>query len=400
MGSNPMRVLAYCHDGVGLGHLRRTLNICQRLSADFARSTYLVATGSPYISLFSHIPGVDYLKLPALRKVAADTYIPKYLDLEEGQLQRCREALLFETVRHFDPDVLLVDKAPVGVCGELTATLKWLRRHKPQARIVFGMRDIEDEPTATVQQWSHLGVPDMLESCFDEVWVYGMRDVFDVAVEYKLSARIREKLRFMGYVARSSCAHNGCAGVTARQVLVTVGGGTDGADVLGTYLAEAASRVAQVGGRSVVVSGPDLPPDAAEILSRQAAGLSAVEWIDFAPCLCCLIRRSALAVCMGGYNTLCEIVTARRPALVIPRTRPRMEQAIRAKLWEQRGLVRVIDPAELNAHRLAEEVLAGLGRPTTADAKLLDLGGLDRVSERLAALMNGGGRRAAAVPVH
>jgi predicted glycosyltransferase len=130
-----------------------------------------------------------------------------------------------------------------------------------------------------------------------------------------------------------------------------------------------------------------------------------VEWIDFASCLPCLIRRSALVVCMGGYNTLCEVVTAGRPALVIPRTQPRLEQAIRARLWERRGLVRVVEPAGLTPQRLADEVAGllakGEGESGNSTAgKALDLGGLDRVCERLAILMNGGARRAVAVPVH
>ena len=28
----PGRVLAYCHDGVGIGHLRRTLTICEEIA--------------------------------------------------------------------------------------------------------------------------------------------------------------------------------------------------------------------------------------------------------------------------------------------------------------------------------------------------------------------------------
>ena len=36
-------------------------------------------------------------------------------------------------------------------------------------------------------------------------------------------------------------------------------------------------------------------------------------------------------VSMGGYNTMCEIVSARRPSLILPRSTPRQEQAIRAR---------------------------------------------------------------------
>ncbi len=394
-----IRVLAYCHDGVGLGHLRRTLNICQRLSADFPSSTFLVATGNPYVSLFDHLPSVDYLKLPALRKISNECYVPKYLSLDNGQLLRCRQALLLETARHFDPTVVLVDKAPAGVCGELAPTLKWLRQHRPQTRIVFGMRDIEDESEATCDQWSRLGVPKMLEDYYDEVWVYGMREVFDVTREYRLSDRVREKLCFTGYVARSECPHDECTATAKRQVLVTVGGGTDGTAVLEGYLAMAAQRAWGKGVGSVIVAGPDLPPQSAARLRHRAAALPGVEWVSFIPCLQCLIRASELVVCMGGYNTLCEVVSAGRPALVIPRTHPRLEQDIRARLWEKRGLVRVLEAAELTPQRLGEEVMRVLTTPPPAATEPIDLRGLDRVCERFGTLLKGGAGRAVALPL-
>jgi len=392
---DPVRVLAYCHDGVGLGHLRRTLNICESLGRAYPGSTYLVATGNPYISFFPQTAGIDYLKMPALRKINNETYAPKFLHMRDGALQRCRQALLLEAAKHFDPDIVLVDKAPVGVCGELAPTLRWVRRNNPGARIVFGMRDIEDEPQATREQWSRLDIPRMLEDYFDEVWVYGMRDVFDVAAEYRLSERVREKLRFTGYVSRRGCTH----AVSTRgvsQVLVTIGGGTDGADILGAYLDGPAQHLAETGVRSLVVAGPDLPKDHASALRERASLLPMVEWQDFASCLSCEIRRSKLVVCMGGYNTLCEVVSAGRPALVIPRTRPRLEQAIRARLWERRGLVQVVDRAGLNGSAFAEAIARSLALPSTPTVPL-DLGGLDKVCERFGALLNGKAHRAAAL---
>lgn len=394
--ADPVRVLAYCHDGVGLGHLRRTLNICESLGRAYPGSTYLVATGNPYVSFFPQAPGVDYLKLPALQKVSNEVYEPKFLRVKEGALQRCRQALLLETAKHFEPDIVLVDKAPVGVCGELAPTLRWVRRNNPNARIIFGMRDIEDDPESTRLQWAKLDVPRMLEDYYDEVWVYGMRDVFDVADEYQLSEGIRRKLRFLGYVARCGCAHEAPTSLE-KQVLVTVGGGTDGADILSAYLDGPAPRLAEAGISSMVVAGPDLPREHATRLRARASELPLVEWRDFASCLSCDMRASALVVCMGGYNTLCEVVSTGRPALVIPRTQPRLEQAIRARLWERLGLVRVLDRHRLGGGAFSDAVIRALAMPDLEVSTPLDLGGLDRVCERFGALLNGKAHRAAAL---
>jgi predicted glycosyltransferase len=54
------------------------------------------------------------------------------------------------------------------------------------------------------------------------------------------------------------------------------------------------------------------------------------------------MARSVGVVAMGGYNTFCEILSFDKPALILPRTRPRMEQFIRAERARELGLVRVL----------------------------------------------------------
>jgi len=47
-------------------------------------------------------------------------------------------------------------------------------------------------------------------------------------------------------------------------------------------------------------------------------------------------------VCMGGYNTFCEVLSFDKRALVIPRTVPRKEQYIRAARAQELGLARML----------------------------------------------------------
>lgn len=393
----PQRVLGYCHDSVGVGHLRRTLTICERLGRAFPQASFLLATGTPYFPMFNPSAPIDYIKLPALAKREDGAYCCKYLGVPLERLLRCRESLLLKTTESFEPDVLLVDKAPLGVCQELVPTLRWLRRQRPRVRTIFGMRDIEDAPRATIAQWARIGAFELIEEFYDEVWVYGMRRVFDVGVKYRLSPRIRAKLRYMGYLHRAPCDHPLPSDRDGREILVTVGGGTDGEHVIGTYLAEAARRAATMGIRSTIIGGPDLPQQAAASLGDIASTIEGVEWVAFEGCMSCRMRRSELVVSMGGYNTLCEIAAHRKPALVIPRTHPRLEQTLRAKLWERRHAVRVLDRAALTPHTLAHRVLEMLANGPKTTNPQLDFKGLDRIVERFPALWREEARRAAAV---
>ena len=376
------RVFAYCHDSVGIGHLTRTLSICDRVGRRYPFSSFLLATGTPYVPLFKNLQRIDYIKLPSLAKEAAQSYRSKFLPIPTGDMIDYRKAVLRETVEHFEPDVVLVDKAPLGVCGELLPALRWLRRNRPEVRIIFGMRDIEDSAEATVTQWDDAGIPDALEECFDEVWVYGMRSIFDVVDEYRLSRAIQDKLSFMGYVTRGGCDHPACSSDAEPTVLVTVGGGTDGEFLLRTYLDDAAARLRRMGYRSVIVGGPDLPPLAAASLRSAVELIPDAEWLDFVPCMNCRIRASEVVVSMGGYNTLCQLVSNRKRALIVPRKQPRLEQAIRANLWAERGLVHTVDPDDLRPTTLTDRIRGVIDNGPVRGVEDLDLGGLDRVCEK------------------
>ncbi|MEL0079663.1 MAG: hypothetical protein VW774_09470, partial [Rhodospirillales bacterium] len=52
---------------------------------------------------------------------------------------------------------------------------------------------------------------------------------------------------------------------------------------------------------------------------------------------------AAGVVAMGGYNTFCEILSFDKRAIIMPRTRPRMEQHIRASRASAIGLVGMLD---------------------------------------------------------
>ena len=67
----------------------------------------------------------------------------------------------------------------------------------------------------------------------------------------------------------------------------------------------------------------------AEFMAR-AARLDDVEVITFDAQIEHLMARAAGVVAMGGYNTFCEILSFDKRALIVPRTRPRLEQYIRA----------------------------------------------------------------------
>ena len=88
-----MRLLAYSHDTVGLGHLRRTLGICDDLVRTVPRFSALVITGSPMPEGLKLPERVDYVKLPSVRKLGNAAYTSRSLDLKLDRLLQLRKRL-------------------------------------------------------------------------------------------------------------------------------------------------------------------------------------------------------------------------------------------------------------------------------------------------------------------
>ena len=70
-----------------------------------------------------------------------------------------------------------------------------------------------------------------------------------------------------------------------------------------------------------------------------------------------------LVVSMGGYNTVCEILSQRTISLVIPRETPRKEQLIRAEVLHNQHLVDYIKWGSLSPRILRDRILALLDNP-------------------------------------
>jgi predicted glycosyltransferase len=91
---------------------------------------------------------------------------------------------------------------------------------------------------------------------------------------------------------------------------------------------------------------------------------------------------------MGGYNSLVEVLSARKPVVVCPRVKPRKEQLIRSRILEQLGLARLVRLDHGGARKLSQAILSTLagGPPTPQAWDALDLGGAARVAEEVLAV--------------
>jgi predicted glycosyltransferase len=94
---------------------------------------------------------------------------------------------------------------------------------------------------------------------------------------------------------------------------------------------------------AVIVFGPFMSATAREAFKERAAKFHNIRTLTFTNNLGALMQRAAGVVAMGGYNTFCEILSFDKRAIVVPRTRPRLEQFIRARAARNVGLIEMLD---------------------------------------------------------
>jgi predicted glycosyltransferase len=384
----PLRVAVYSQDGFGLGHLRRTTLIGQRLLQDAPESAVLLLADSPVAPFFQLPKGMDCLKLPSILKVDAGKWRPVSLNVGLADLRKLRGDVLRCALLSFAPDLLLVDHMPGGVQGELVPSLMAVRREYPECRIVLGLRDILDAPPVIARVWEDEGAYEALRTLYVAVLIYGSQDVFDAAMVYDLPTP-KEGIHYCGYVANPASVQPAWAVRQRLQVadrplvFVSAGGGGDAHQLMRTYLRALRCLGPQVDFTSIIAVGANAPSDLLAELRGEADGLP-VRIVPFVEDSLSVIAAADLMVCMAGYNTLAEVLRLGRRALVVPRAGPSAEQRMRSQLFLERGLVDVVFPEDLSPERLAERIVHGLRRNGSASpATSVDTAGLGNVSGHL-----------------
>jgi predicted glycosyltransferase len=352
-GASPSdrRVLFYSHDTFGLGHLRRTRAIANALVEAHPGLSVIIISGSPVIGSFEYGNGVDYVRVPGVVKQPNGDYSTMNLNVDVDEAVKLREGIIRETASSFSPDILIVDKEPTGFRAELLPTLDMLKQRG--ARIVLGVRDVMDDPALLRPEWERKGASEALQRYYDDIFVYGLKMVHEPLACLGLPLSVERRIRYTGYLRRDLPQEQHLAEyprVTKGPfVLVTTGGGGDG-DLLIDWVLSAYESDAPPSVPALICFGPFISRDPRRGFLGRIARLPNVEAIAFDAKIEHLMNRASAIVAMGGYNTFCEILSLDKPALIVPRAHPRLEQTIRARRAAELGLVHVLeDPEETGA---------------------------------------------------
>ncbi|MEE2827641.1 MAG: glycosyltransferase [Myxococcota bacterium] len=311
-----MRVLIYAINGLGMGHLNRTLVLARAMQAAEPETAIHFVVDSPHFQRVSR-SGFQVTKFPDRRHP---------LGFHKGRARRYEDLPeLFDVLfQSFEPDALLVDflckralfarAAARGI--HLAAVLRKLR---PAAARNLAL----NRGASFVDSW-------LLPHSAEELPLS------------ELPRSLRARAQHLGPVVRGIDSERVAAQrerfTTAEGVplvLATIGGGGAGEsqqlfDGLEAALSESGRPV-----RLVMVYGPNYPGPLPT--SGSSSGLE-VERLRSEPDLPELMAAADLVVCNAGYNTIREVRASGTPALVVPlRTTGRDDQEERARSLADAG---------------------------------------------------------------
>ena len=364
-------VMIWVQHLLGIGHRRRAAAIARALAERGAEVAFVTGgAGTPEVDP----DRVRVVALPAVR--AADASCRVLVD-EHGReaddaWRAARRDMLLAAFAEHAPHVLVTETYPFGrrlLRFELEPLVEQARFAR--CRLVCSIRDVLQPPSKPSRARA---AADCVRTCYDAVLVHGDPAFVRLEASFPETERIRERIRYTGYVA----AGQGPAaplGVGEGEIVVSAGGGVAAHRLVDTAL-ESARREPLLKWRILI--GPNAGAGALAAWRRSAPENAIVEpnRADFGS----ILSRARLSVSQAGYNTVTDLLATGVQAVLVPfSAEGEREQSIRARILAEAGVARVIDEDRLTAATLLEAVRC----PTTPPRRRVRLDGAGESAEAI-----------------
>ena len=333
---------------MGIGHQRRAAAIARALAERGARVALAFGgAGAPDVE----VDRIRVVALPAAR--AADAGYRALVDAHGREVddawRGARRDMLLAAFAEHAPQVLVTETWPFGR-RLLRFELEPLVDHARAAgcRLVSSIRDVLQPPSKPSR--ARDAADRVLES-YDAVLVHGDPAFVGLDASFPETARIRDRIRYTGYVAQGP-GPDAPPGVGEGEIVVSAGGGVVSHRLVDAALASARD---DCGLRWRVLVGPNAGAGALAGWRRAAPANAVVEpnRADFRS----ILSRARVSVSQAGYNTVTDLLATGVPAVLVPfSAEGEREQSIRARVLAEAGVARVIDEDRLTARALLEAV--------------------------------------------
>ena len=214
------RVLLFCHDGTGLGHLRRISRLAGALQNEFST---LVLCGMREAAWIVP-PECGLIKLPDWEGMdswrAERVGRRRWIDLSRAEATFFRAESIRRLVELYQPDAIIVDYLPFGHGRELDALFS--NRKGLRYFLHRGVTDTSDHFLRGMATRE-------IAAAYDRILVASDLRLGDIAVDDEYSDEARDKITYVGFIGPKISAR---AGTWSPGVVCSGGSGYQAEDLM------------------------------------------------------------------------------------------------------------------------------------------------------------------------
>ena len=346
-----LRILFYCHNLFGLGHIRRSIRLAAACADQGA--VCQVVTGCRSLEALDWDSRIGLERLPAV-EVGPDHLFHEAGHPESTGVMEQRSTKIREVCREFAPEQLVVDYLPGGLGGELLPLGEPDSPLQNSCRVVWGVpytkrisRPVSRPRNPRIRRWMDR---------FDAVLAYTDREWEDPLPPLEVGGlpELRCHTGFITGVPAETDA-------SSQKVVVLAGGGRE-AIQMAPLIKKSLKKMVEAGRISLrCVVGPlgDVS-GVRDKLGRIAEIVPAASVED-------AVHGATVVISRCGYNSSYTLLRSTAPIVFLPQISPCYEQLDRAAGFESIERVTVVrEDAEKAAEDLFEAVSKALQEPHRA----------------------------------
>ena len=352
-------LLFYCQHILGIGHLIRSMAIAQGLTDRF--NVYFV-NGGEVIQDFPIPAGVEVINLPAIKTDPGfrELQVPTGFADVDAALEYRRDRML-ELCDRIRPDVVMVELFPFGRRRFSTELVPLLERAKSYgAKISCSLRDIV--VTKQDQARHEAKVCTLMNRHFAQLLIHGAPALVPLENSFSRVNDLDCEAHYTGYVVPDvDRVFEPKTSDDSPMILASIGGGRFGHELLDCVAETCLLLQGKIPHRMQMFTGPFAPDDVFNRMQAAANRCPNLTVERYTPDLLTYMAKADLSISMAGYNTTLNVLQTGVRAMLLPFTgNDDQEQRLRSKRLESLGIVRVIDPDQLNPTLLAHRILDSL----------------------------------------
>jgi len=384
-----MRISYYCQHVLGVGHLRRSIEICKSLAKNHDTTLIL---GGPPTSIDT--TDLNILQLPGLQ-----------MDKEFNNLTPCNATASLETTKemrqkalynHFvscAPQCFITELYPFGRKAfrfELDPVLKDIKNKTlPDCTCIASVRDILVEKQQGKDKFEQR-VVETLNKYYSAVLVHADPQLITLDETFTPLKEVTIPIHYTGFVSERPSS-TGILQIREelnlsgqhKLIVVSIGGGSVGEELLYAVLEAFKKMVTSEPLTHLqIFTGPYCSSNDYEtICSHKQHNITIDRFTDSFPDW---LTAADLSISMAGYNTCMNILQTGIPALVLPFMQNR-EQTLRAKKLGEQVPMEILTPNDLAVDKLSIKMAQQLKRRSGNTTIALD--GADESSKIINTLL-------------